>query len=262
MIYRFVIPDRWFESARNHVQEVEGVRDPNCGMEVDPEADDTVTLETDDETVYFCSETCRDAYREKIVEMTVAERLLTLRGWANASQNAIGEWKMLWKDIVAGFLIAGLIAAFVPREWWAELFGVAGGTLSTVIFSCVIGVFIGVVTFVCSVGNVPFALILWQNGMAFGGVMSFIFADLIVPTIANAYRRYYGLKIALTMFCSIFLTAAVAGVIIHFIWVGLDLVPEPGQPGGRAPEGYTVYLNLMFTVLFMAQLVVMKKRKR
>lgn len=96
---------------------------------------------------------------------------------------------MLWKDIVAGFLIAGLIGAFVPRAWWATLFGLGTeGTLAWIVASAVVGV----VTFVCSVGNVPFALVLWNNGAAFGGVTSFIFADLIVPTIDDAYRRYTG----------------------------------------------------------------------
>ncbi|MEJ2286399.1 MAG: permease, partial [Desulfobacterales bacterium] len=109
---------------------------------------------------------------------------------------------------------------------------------------------------VCSVGNVPFALILWKNGIPFGGVMAFIFADLIVPTITDAYRRYYGLRMAAVLFITIFIAAAIAGVLIHYIWNGLGLVPPQGTLGGVAPSGYTLYLNIVFTGLFAAQLAV------
>jgi uncharacterized membrane protein YraQ (UPF0718 family) len=164
---------------------------------------------------------------------------------------------MLWTDIVAGFLIAGLIAAFVPRAWWTTLFGVgAEGSLTWVAASAVVGVVVGVVTFVCSVGNVPFALILWSNGIAFGGVMSFIFADLIVPTITDAYRRYYGLRMAAVLFVSIFVTAVVSGVAIHYLWAGIGLIPPAGETGGTAPNGYTTDLNAAFTLLFLGQVYV------
>ena len=258
LVFRYLIPDSWFDNAREHVRQAEGIRDPNCGMEVDPEADDTLSLDSaDGETLYFCSRNCLDTYQEQMQGMSLRERLMTSKGWENAFRNAIGEWQMLWKDILAGFVIAGLIGAFVPREWWATLFRFgAEGTLLTVIESSLLGVFIGVITFVCSVGNVPFALILWKNGIAFGGVMSFIFADLIVPNITNAYRRYYGWRMAMTLFVAIFFTAATAGVIIHYLWEFSGLVPEAGQLGGTAPSGYTLYLNITFTILFLAQVYV------
>jgi uncharacterized membrane protein YraQ (UPF0718 family) len=259
LTFRFVVPDGWFEHAREHLRSSEGVRDPQCGMEVDPTADDVVSLETDGGTEYFCSASCRSAYQEgqRQADASWRERLLTRDGWRLASKNALGEWGMLWTDIVAGFLIAGLIAAFVPRSWWTTLFGVgAEGTLTWVAASAVIGVAVGVATFVCSVGNVPFAVILWNNGIAFGGVMSFIFADLIVPTIDDAYRRYYGLRLAATLFVTIFLTAAVSGVVIHYAWAGLELIPPQGQAGGTAPGGYTLPLNAAFSLLFLGQVYV------
>jgi uncharacterized membrane protein YraQ (UPF0718 family) len=257
LAFRWIIPERLFERARRHVKENEGVRDPNCGMEVDPDGDDTVALETESGAEYFCSRSCRDAYEEKRAAMTVRDRLMTRKGWRNAFQNAIGEWAMLWKDIAAGFVIAGLIAAFVPRSWWTTLFGLGmEGSFAQVALCAVIGVAVGVITFVCSVGNVPFALILWQNGIPFGAVMSFIFADLIVPTITDAYRRYYGWRMAAALFGAIFACAVIAGIIIHYVWHALGLVPPKGQPGGVAPSGYTLYLNIVFTVLFIAQLVV------
>ncbi|MCD2199028.1 permease [Halobacterium sp. KA-4] len=257
-VFQYVVPEEWFAAARDHVQSTEGVRDPVCGMDVDPTSDDVVTLEADSGTEYFCSESCKRTYRD---EREAGERqpsLATRQGWRLAAKNAVGEWKMLWTDIVAGFLVAGLIGAFVPRAWWTTLFDVgAQGSFTWVAASAIIGVTVGVVTFVCSVGNVPFAVILWSNGIAFGGVMSFIFADLIVPTITDAYRRYYGLRMAAVLFVGIFVTAVVSGIVIHYAWHGLELVPQPGEVGGTAPSGYTRYLNAAFTLVLLAQLYLM-----
>ncbi len=257
LLFRFVVPPAWFERSRQLLKEREGVRDPSCGMEVDPDAEDTVELDTEAGTVYFCSTSCRNTYEAGNRKETWTEKLFTVHGWKGAFQSAIGEWNMLWKDIVIGFLIAGLIGAFIPREWWTFLFEVGTeGTFTRVFLNCLIGVIVGVITFVCSVGNVPFALILWQNGIAFGGVMSFIFADLIVPTIVDAYRRYYGGWMAGVLFVGIFMTAVVSGFLIHYLWTSLGLTPPPGKLGGTAPGGYTLYLNALFTPLFLLQLGV------
>lgn len=86
--------------------------------------------------------------------------------------------------------------------------------------------------------------------------MSFIFADLIVPTIDDAYRRYYGLRMAVTLFICIFVAAVISGVAIHYIWHAIDLVPPSGEVGGTAPEGYTLYLNTVFTAVFAIQVYV------
>jgi uncharacterized membrane protein YraQ (UPF0718 family) len=146
---------------------------------------------------------------------------------------------------------------FVPRSWWTTLFGIGTeGTLVWVLASAIVGVTIGVVTFVCSVGNVPFAIILWNNGIAFGGVMSFIFADLIVRIIDGGYRSCYGLRMAAVLFVSIFVTAVVSGVVIHYVWSGLGLVPPQGEAGGTALSGYTTYLDAAFTLLFLGQVYV------
>jgi uncharacterized membrane protein YraQ (UPF0718 family) len=254
-VFQFLVPDAWFDAARDHVQAAEGVRDPVCGMEVDPTSDDTRSLDVDGGTEYFCSSSCKRTFQDEQSLESGQPSLSTTRGWRLAAKNAVGEWQMLWSDIVAGFLVAGLIGAFVPRSWWTVAFGFgAEGSFSWVLVSAIIAVAVGVVTFVCSVGNVPFAVILWTNGIPFGGVMAFIFADLIVPTITDAYRRYYGLRMAAVLFVSIFATAVVAGVTIHYLWQGLGLVPPQGEAGGTAPSGYTTYLNAAFTLVLLAQL--------
>lgn len=221
-IYNYIVPDEWFETARENLRSKEGMRDSS----------------------------------DRSHQSAWKDRLLTTDGWKNASRNAIGEWGMLKWDIIAGFLIAGLIGSFVPRSWWATVFGIGTeGTFIWVVASAVVGVVIGIVTFVCSVGNVPFAVILWNNGIAFGGVMSFIFADLIVPTIDDAYRRYYGARLATVLFITIFLTAVVSGVIIHYVWGAIGLIPQ-GKTGGTAPKRYTTVLNTVFTFVFATQVYI------
>ena len=184
-------------------------------------------------------------------------------GWIQASRNSLKDWNMLWKEILAGFVIAGLIGAFVPKEWWTTLFTVGqDGSFVRVLSSAVIGVFIGVATFVCSVGNVPFAAVLWKNGIPFGGVMSFIFADLIVPNITNAYRKYYGLRMA-------------RGYVYQHLFErdsggrGYSLPLDGTRPGtlSRRSRGHptpcnTAHQNAIFGAVFPAQLWVTREGKK
>ncbi len=258
---KYVIPDAWFEAARDHVQsgdEENGTaRDPVCGMDVDPDDDDTLSVETDGGTEYFCSESCKETYVNQQEDATWKDKLLTVSGWKNAFRNAIGEWEMLWDDLVAGFIVASLLAAFVPRSWWAQLFTLAPeGTVAWVVLGSAIGVFVGVITFVCSVANVPFALVLWSSGIPFGGVMSFIYADLIVPHIVDMYRKYYGKRLAAVLFLSIFAVATVTGIVTHYAWLAVGLIPKRSGTGGSVPHTYTMVLNVVFTAVFIAQVYV------
>ncbi|WP_049898219.1 permease [Halococcus agarilyticus] len=255
-ITKYVVPDEWFAAARENLDD-EGARDPICGMEVDPEEEDTYSVETDGGTEHFCSQSCMETYRNRDTDDTWRDKLLTREGWKNAFRNAIGEWDMLWEDIAAGFVVAALIAAFVPGSFWTGLFSIAPeGTFAWVALGSVIGVAVGVLTFVCSVANIPFAVVLWNAGIPFGGVMSFIFADLIVPHIVNMYRKYYGARLAAVLFVSIFTLAAVSGIVIHYTWATLELIPQSGSAGGTAPSGYTTILNVVFSAVFLAEIYV------
>ncbi|MFC7136160.1 permease [Halobaculum litoreum] len=183
--------------------------------------------------------------------------LASAAGWKRAGRTAIREWDMLWHDIALGFLIAGALEAFVPRSVWLELFTVAGASGPTwVVASVVIATLVGVVTFLCSVGNVPFALVLWNNGVAFGGVLAFIYADLIIPPLVSAYRRYYGTRMAATLFVVLFVASVVAGVAVHYLFDLASLIPPSGVTDGTAPDWYTLPLNLVFTGVFLAELYV------
>ncbi|WP_266080385.1 permease [Haladaptatus caseinilyticus] len=260
-ITKYIVPDSWFEAARDHArsgdEENGTVRDPVCGMEVDPNDDDSVYIETDDGTAYFCSESCKETFVNQQKPATWREKLFTVSGWKNAFRNAIGEWEMLWDDLVAGFIIASLLAAFVPRSWWAQLFTLAPeGTVAWVVLGSAIGVLVGVLTFVCSVANVPFALVLWSSGIPFGGVMSFIYADLIVPHIVDMYRKYYGKRLAAVLFLSIFAVATLTGIVTHYAWGAVGLIPKRAGTGGSVPHTYTTVLNVVFTAVFVAQMYV------
>jgi uncharacterized membrane protein YraQ (UPF0718 family) len=249
------VPQSWWDEAYEHVLALEETTCALCGMTAEPADDDTIETTHDGTSVYFCCAGCKAAWEHRndaTLDQADGPDVLSTEGWTRVSSNAVREWDMLWEDIALGFLIAGMIGAFVPREWWATLFGTGDGFLF-VLTSAVIAVIIGVVTFICSVGNVPFALILWSNGIAFGSVLTFIFADLIIPPIVNAYRRYYGSRMAAVLFLSMAAAAIVAGVTVHYVFDVLQLIPAQGQAGGTAPEGYTLVGNLLATPVFLLQ---------
>ena len=231
--FKYLVPEGWVEDAREHVRNLD-----------------------DDEGGHGMDE-------DWVQNHSWKEKLLTLRGWRKASKNAVGEWQMLWKELVAGFLIASLIKGFVSESTWQQLFSVfPEGTAAWIAFGVVAGAVIGVLTFVCSVSNVPFALVLWQGGIPFGGVMSYIFADLIVPHIVQMYRKFYGLRMAATMFVLFFSAAALSGFIIHVGWAGAGLIPARGAVGGTKPGWYTTILNVVFSGVFLLQVYFMYFEER
>jgi uncharacterized membrane protein YraQ (UPF0718 family) len=231
--FKYLVPESWIEDAREHVR--------NLG---------------DDEGGHGMDE-------DWVQNHGWQEKLLTLRGWRKASKKAIGEWQMLWKELVAGFIIAALIKGFVPESAWQQLFSIfPEGTVGWIAFGVVIGAVIGVLTFVCSVSNVPFALVLWQGGIPFGGVMSYIFADLIVPHIVDMYRKFYGWRMAATMFVLFFAAAVLSGFIVHVGWAGAGLIPARGAVGGTKPGWYTTILNVVFSAVFLIQAYFMYFEER
>jgi uncharacterized membrane protein YraQ (UPF0718 family) len=155
------------------------------------------------------------------------------------------------RDIVGGLLIAGAFAAWVP-EHWLQLFFLEGHSTAATLWGPLIGPLVAVVSFVCSVGNVPLAGVLWNGGMSFGGVVSFVFADLIIVPILLIYRRYYGTAMALRIFGIFYLAMAGAGYVVELAFAPLGLVPE-----GRNAKvedinvswNYTTWLNIVFLLV-------------
>jgi uncharacterized membrane protein YraQ (UPF0718 family) len=165
------------------------------------------------------------------------------------AQSFVMEWSMLWKDLIIGFVIGGLISAFVPNEVWKAIFLNGQSGWIAVPVDALIGPVLAVVTFVCSVGNIPLAAILWAGGASFAGVLSFIYADLIVLPLLDTYRRYFGWKFAAYLFAVLFVTMVLAGIIVDVGFAILHLTPPP-NPNVRSEIthfsfNYTFWLNIL-----------------
>ncbi|SFS00571.1 hypothetical protein SAMN05216559_2378 [Halomicrobium zhouii] len=252
LLFRHVIPESWVEAAREHVRTHDESVCATCDMTVEPGADpdEIVVEDVDGRTEYFCCSGCLQVYRST----GDGGALFSRAGWTSAASATMKDWEMIGRDLVLGFVIAGVVGAAVPETWWTALFGTQG-TFEGVVINATIAVLIGVLTFMCSVGNVPFALVLWRNGLPFGGVLAFIYADLIIPPLVNLYRRYYGTRMAATLFVSLFFAAVVAGVVVHYLVTWAGIVPSQGVVGGTISNEYTTVLNLVFTPVFAGQVL-------
>ena len=169
------------------------------------------------------------------------------------AQNFAMDWAMLWKDLVGGFLIAGALSVFVPADFWAALFLKGTSPWLQVPVNALVGPLIAVISFVCSIGNVPMAAVLWASGISFGGVLAFLYADLIVIPLLDVYRRYYGWRMAAYIAVVFYVTMVLAGLIMDVAFTAAGLVPEP-NPNIRAEIttfsfNYTFWLNLAFGAL-------------
>lgn len=172
-----------------------------------------------------------------------------------AAQNAAMDWSMLWKDLLAGFLIAGALAAFVPDETWKGLFLTAAPSWLQIPLNAVAGTLIAVLTFVCSIGNVPMAAVLWGSGISFAGVLSFLYADLIVLPLLDIYRKYYGWKMAAYIGGIFFVTMTATGIIMDHAFGLFHAIPvrtmsmTMTDPASLFQINYTFFLNLIFGAL-------------
>ena len=192
---------------------------------------------------------------------SVLSRALSSRGFTAISHFYVMDWASVWVDIVAGLLIAGALAAWVPPNFWTGLFLSHDPVWSKVV-GPLIGPAVAVISFVCSIGNVPLAAVLWNGGISFGGVVAFLFADLIVLPILNIYRKYYGARVAALLFGLFYAAMAGAGYIVELVFGALGLVP-----GSRRVQilqqgvswNYTTALNIV--ALALTAVLVWRFRK-
>jgi uncharacterized protein len=157
--------------------------------------------------------------------MTLRRRLLSASAWSDVAHNFRNDWLMLWKEITIGFLLAGLIGQLHNGFFNALFISEAPGGLK-LLENAIIGPVIAVLSFVCSVGNVPLAAVLWSGGISFAGVIAFIFADLIVLPIVQAYRKYYGNAFAMRIVALMFVTMVAAALIVDGVFSGAGLIPS------------------------------------
>jgi uncharacterized membrane protein YraQ (UPF0718 family) len=181
---------------------------------------------------------------------TLWQKLADPRARIVIAQNFAMDWAMLWKDLLGGFLIAGVLSAFVPADVWAALFLKGTSPWLQVPVNALVGPLIAVISFVCSIGNVPMAAVLWASGISFGGVLSFLYADLIVIPLLDVYRRYYGWRMAVYIAVVFYVTMVLAGLLMDMAFTAAGAIPEP-NPNIRAELtnfsfNYTFWLNLVF----------------
>ncbi len=186
------------------------------------------------------------------------QKLLSGKGLTAVSNYFVMDWASVWVDIVIGLLIAGALAAWVPDSFWRAFFLSNNPTLAK-IEGPLVGPLVAIFSFVCSVGNVPLAAVLWRGGISFGGVVSFIFADLIILPLLDIYRKYYGWKVMGYILVTFYITMAAAGYVVEFLFEALGLILQ-NRNVVAITEGiqwnYTTVLNIIF--LLMAAVLVIR----
>jgi uncharacterized protein len=189
-------------------------------------------------------------------QLSWRERLTSARAWSDVAHNFRGDWQMLWKEITIGFLLAGFIAQF-GNGFFEHLFLRNAPAPLPTIENVIIGPIIAVLSFVCSVGNVPLAAVLWSGGISFAGVLAFLFADLIVLPILAIYRKYYGMRFTVRITGLMFVTMVIAALIVNGIFSALGLLATGPRPT-RADIftaihlDYKLALNLLGVAIFAA----------
>src|SRR5215212_687345 len=189
-------------------------------------------------------------------QMSWRERLTSMRAWSDVAHNFRGDWRMLWKEVGIGFLIAGYIAQ-LGDEFFNGLFVKDAPPAITTIENVIVGPIIAVLSFVCSIGNVPLAAVLWSGGISFAGVLAFLFADLIVLPILAIYQKYYGTAYTARITALMLCTMVVAALLVNGLFSVLGLIPTGPRPTrtdifGSIELDYKFVLNVLATCVFAA----------
>ncbi|MEC3917459.1 permease [Nocardia sp. CDC160] len=191
-------------------------------------------------------------------EGSFLRRLLSRQGVTAVSHVFVMEWAAILRDLVIGLLIAGAIGAWVPDTFWQKFF-LTDHPLLSAIWSPIVGPLVAILSFVCSIGNVPLAAVLWNGGIGFGGVIAFIYADLLILPILNIYRKYYGTRMMLTLLGTFYAAMVGAGYFVEIVFGTTGLIPSERNAMVMA-EGihwnYTTWLNIVF--LLLAALLVLR----
>ena len=186
-----------------------------------------------------------------VTEGSVWQRIVSAKGWTAISHYFVMDWLAVWKDIAVGLLVAGALGAWIPQTFWNRFFLVNHPLLAK-FWGPLVGPIVAILSFVCSVGNVPLAAVLWNGGSSFGGVIAFLYADLIVLPILNIYRKYYGTRMSLFLLGTLYAAMAGTAIIIEFLFQALHLIPA--ERHARMVEAsirwnYTTVLNLVFAAV-------------
>ena len=178
-------------------------------------------------------------------------RLSSAEGVTAVAHVFVMEWAAILRDLVIGLLLAGAIGAWVPESFWRAFFFTDHPVVSA-LWGPIVGPIVAILSFVCSIGNVPLAAVLWNGGISFGGVIAFIFADLLILPILNIYRKYYGIRMALVLLGAFYAAMVGAGYLVELLFGVIGLVPAQ-RSATVMKEGiswnYTTWLNIAFLIL-------------
>jgi len=196
---------------------------------------------------------------------TLWAKLTRRETWVRVAQSFAMDWSMLWKDLLLGFLIAGALAEFVPGGVWQALFVKGASPWIKIPANALLGPLVAVLSFVCSIGNVPLAAVLWGAGVSFGGVLAFLYADLIVLPLLDVYRRYYGIKMAAYIAAVFYATMVISALIMDVAFSALGLIPHR-RPHMQAEMAHfsidtTFWLNIAFALLALTLFVMARQQK-
>jgi len=203
-------------------------------------------------------------HRSAGTQTGLRERLTSVSAWSDVAHNFRGDWQMLWKEISIGFLLAGFIAQ-LGNDFFNGLFLEHTGGAASTLENVLLGPVIAVLSFVCSVGNVPLAAVLWSGGISFAGVLAFLFADLIVLPIILAYRKYYGWQYTLRTVALMFVTMVLAALAIDAAFGALGLIPTGPRPSrndifGTVAVDYKLFLNFLGAAIFVVLFLLTRSR--
>jgi len=185
------------------------------------------------------------------------QKISSLAGWREIGETYVMEWQMVWKDVLIGFTVAGIIAAFVPDAFFTSLFIGSGGDSAanpgfwSVLAQAVVGPVVAFFTFIGSMGNIPLAALLYDHGVSFAGVMAFIFSDLVVFPVLRINASYYGWKMALYILILLLSGLVAVSLVLHYTLAGIDLLPVAGGTASTMQQdrfaiNYGFFLNLVF----------------
>lgn len=197
-------------------------------------------------------------------------RIKTLEGWSRVGDNFVGEWAMVWQEILIGFTLAGFIAVFVPDAFWKTIFlsDLAANDPSNfwiVLENTAIAPFVAAATFIGSMGNIPLATVLNSGGVLFGGIMGFIYSDLMVPPLVKVNAKYYGWRVALYIATIMYASITCTALILHYAFYFMGLTPESARKVTDVAQfkiDYTFYMNLVAVLLVGAMLWLRGWRRR
>jgi uncharacterized membrane protein YraQ (UPF0718 family) len=191
------------------------------------------------------------------------QKLGRRESWIRIAQNFAMDWSMLWKDLLLGFLIAGALSVIVPDGVWQALFVRGTSPWVQVPANALLGPLVAVLSFVCSIGNVPMAAVLWGAGVSFGGVLAFLYADLIVLPLLDVYRRYYGWKMAAYIAVVFYASMVAAALLMDFVFAALGWIPHE-RPNMHAAMvhfsvNYTFWLNIVFALICVVLFAIARR---